>query len=87
MTYYGYEMVFRFTFSCGCVREVGPILEKFAYQYGGLGAQQRCKKRGAPEVDRLVRRHGAPRARLVETVERGKDLPDLGAGLAVGAPL
>jgi hypothetical protein len=60
MTYYGYRVSFRFTFSCGCTRQAGPILEKFAYQYAGLGAEQRCKEHGAPEVKRLVRRLDGP---------------------------
>jgi hypothetical protein len=61
---HGYETLFRFTFSCGCVRKVGPILEKFAYQYAGLGSRQRCQKHGAPEVDRVVRKCGGPHGEI-----------------------
>ena len=60
MTYYGYRVLFTFTFSCGCTGKKGPILEKFAYQYAGLGRKQTCAKHGAPEVDRKVRRRGEP---------------------------
>lgn len=60
MTYYGYEVLFTFTFSCGCTGKKGPILEKFAYQYAGLGRKQTCQKHGAPEVDRKVRERGEP---------------------------
>jgi hypothetical protein len=54
MTYYGHTVLFRFTFDCRCSRTVGPILEKFAYQYARLGAPQRCKTHGSPEVARVV---------------------------------
>ncbi|MBO0747527.1 MAG: hypothetical protein J2O47_04220, partial [Acidimicrobiaceae bacterium] len=67
MTYYGHDVEFRFTFSCGCTKKVGPTLEKFAYQYARLGAKQQCEKHGGHEVNRVVKRIGGPHA----TVELG----------------
>ena len=60
MTYYGYSVRLTFTFSCGCTRKAGPILEKFAYQYARLGAKQTCAEHGGHEVDRVVRKIDGP---------------------------
>lgn len=60
MTYYGWKVLFTFSFSCGCTMKRGPILEKFAYQYARLGAKQECKKHGGHEVDRVVTKIDGP---------------------------
>ncbi len=67
MTYYGYRVLFRFRFACGCTEKVGPILEKFAYQYARLGAKRQCKAHHAPELNRAVRRVSGPHG----TIELG----------------
>jgi hypothetical protein len=64
VTYYGYHVRFHFRFSCGCTEKKGPILEKFAYQYAGLGRKQTCKKHGFPEVSRVVTNIDGPYGNL-----------------------
>jgi hypothetical protein len=56
LTYYGYRVIFTWTFACGCTRRRGPIYEKIAYQYVGLGKRQWCREHTAIEVKRSVRK-------------------------------
>jgi hypothetical protein len=60
VTYYGWRVRFEFTFACGCSTGHGPIHEKFAYQYAGLGAPQTCRAHGAREVERVVEKIDGP---------------------------
>jgi hypothetical protein len=64
MTYYGYSVRFEFTFSCGCTRKAGPILEKFAYQYARMGAKQQCETHGGHEINRVVTRIDGPHGNI-----------------------
>jgi hypothetical protein len=64
VTYYGYNVRFHFTFACGCQTKVGPVLEKWAYQAAGLGAEQRCTEHGAPEARRIVRTLDGPHGEI-----------------------
>lgn len=60
MTYYGFKIIFHFTFACGCTRRRGPIFERFAYMYAGLGEPQWCGRHNSAEVSREVERVDGP---------------------------
>ncbi len=65
MTYYGYNMLFRFTCECDWTRTVGPIFQKYAYQYAGLATKQVCKEHRAREVGRTATIPVGPHGRWI----------------------